>query len=218
MTEYTPHLSAGSFGVMPTFGLTVTAQSPDPRFAITVNGFGGAGNLNYTDHQIINSAVAYHMRREDGSIQLEYTPHESNVTFVGGVRYVDLQIRERGTVVTFASNYEDKMTVAEIGARIAGRVTPGSHHILSAQALVGFGYGTYNENTTGLTPLSKNGFALTGEFSLGYNYLISDRATFGLRGRAFIFQTGGSGARAPNQFGERSGAALGPELNLSYRF
>ena len=131
-----------------------------------------------------------------------------------------MPFHERGQApIVFASDYHVMMATTEVGFRIGGRMSPDSPHAFSAQMTAGIGYGTYNEHTTGLAPLSINNLAMTGEIAFGYTYLMTDQLSLGVRARGFLYAIQGDQAGRPlNQFGEHAGGAFGPEFNFTYRF
>ncbi|HLZ84261.1 MAG TPA: hypothetical protein VKQ54_11900 [Caulobacteraceae bacterium] len=215
---FIPHLTASSYGAMNVGGATVFLVAPDPRFAVSGNVMIGNGDVHYIDAQRTGSLLAYNIQRYDGSVEVVYTPRESSIRFIGGVRYVYLKFHEQNQQIAFDSHYDNKLLVAEFGALLLAKLTPESRHEFSAQALAGVGYGSYGENTTGTGMVSTSGLGLTGEFSLGYSYRVSSRLGLGVRGRLFLFVTQPYGGRLKNQFGERAGLAVGPELKLDYAF
>ena len=219
---FIPHLGElGNTNIMPSVGLSVVLQKPTSPFSFSATYFYGEANTTYVDRQITFSKLNYTAVRSDAVGYIEYTPDESNITFLAGLRYVYMPFHERGqTPVVFASNYDVMIGTTELGFRIGGRMEfPGSPHAFSAQMTAGIGYGIYNEHTTGLAPLSLNNWATTGEIAFGYTYLMTDQLSLGVRARGFLYRIqGDQNGRPSNQFGEHSGAAFGPELNLTYRF
>jgi hypothetical protein len=218
---FIPHLGElGNTNVMPSVGLSVVLQKPTSPFSFNATYFFGEANTTYIDHQITFSKLNYTATRSDAAGYIEYTPNESNITFLAGLRYVYMPFHERGQApVVFASNYDVNIGTTEVGFRIGGRMSAGSPHAFTAQMTAGVGYGAYNEHTTGLAPLSINNWATTGEIAFGYTYLMTDQLSLGVRARGFLYRIqGDQNGRPPNQFGEHSGAAFGPEFNLTYRF
>lgn len=218
---FIPHL--GQFGytdVMPSFGVSLALQKPTSPLSFSATYFFGQANTTYFDRQITFTQMNYSATRSDLVGYLEYSPNESNVTFLAGARYVFMPFRERAVLpVAFGSNYDVTMVTTEIGIRLAGRISPGSNHAFSAQLTAGVGMGSYDERTTGLAPLSINNLATTAEFAFGYTYLWTDHLSMGARVRGFLYGIrGDQPGRPPNQFGEHAGGAFGPEVNLTYRF
>jgi hypothetical protein len=226
-TEYTPHLDSSGFGEMTVGGLSITEQTPDQRFTFNAIAYYGAGSLDYQNHQVVPAfpevtytTMNYHAERTDVALNVGYTPHGSNVTLIGGVRYGELQVRESSTVAPFTSNYTDRLPLLEIGARIAGKLTPDSRHEMYAQVTGGLGPCSYTERTTSLTPISSNQLGGEYEGAIGYSYILSNHIQLGARAHVLFFTTELSGpqSRPANQFGERAGVTGGPELNLTYKF
>jgi hypothetical protein len=217
---FVPHVGEfGNTSVMPSGGLSVVLQKPTSQFSFSATYFFGEAETTYVDRQITFSRLNYTAIRSDAVGYVEYTPNESNVTFLAGLRYVFMPFHERGQApVVFASDYDVTMATTELGFRIAGRASPGSPHAFSAQITGGLGYGAYDEHTTGLAPLSIDNLAMTGELAFGYTYLMTDQLSLGARIRGFLYSIIDQAGRPPNQFGERSGGAFGPEFNLTYRF
>lgn len=218
---FVPHL--GEFGytsVMPSAGLSVVLQKPTSPLSFSATYFFGEADVTYVDRQITFSRLNYTAIRSDAAGYIEYTPDESNITFLAGLRYVYMPFRERAQApVVFTSNYDVSIATAEVGFRIAGRMSAGSPHAFSAQITAGLGYGAYSERTTGLAPLDINNLALTGEIAFGYTYLMTDHLSFGARVRGFLYEIqGNQPGRPANQFGEHAGGAFGPEVNFTYRF
>jgi len=132
---FIPHL--GEFGytsVMPSVGLSIVLQNPTSPLSFSATYFFGEANTTYVDRQITFSRLNYTASRSDATGYVEYTPNESNVTLLAGLRYVYMTFHERGQVpVVFASDYDVMMATTEIGFRIAGRMSSGSPHAFSAQ-------------------------------------------------------------------------------------
>jgi hypothetical protein len=222
---FIPHL--GQLGtqfanVMPSYGVSWALQKPGSSFSFSGAYFYGQAHISYIDRQITGSEMDYSATRSDLLGYVEYMPNQSNVTFLAGLRYVHMPFYEKSLPsypFTFVSKYELTMTTFEVGVRIAARTGLDSKHALSAQATVGVGLGNYEEHTTGLTPIAISGnLAETAEFALGYTYLWTESFSLGARVRAFLFKIDAEGGRPPNMFGERVGAAFGPEINATYRF
>lgn len=219
---FTPHVVGGlsDFLTLPNYGGTVFVRTPDPRFVFSGHFFRGETDTTYRNLQSIGppQTLNYHVDRTDAYGYLEYTPTESNISFLVGLRSLRLNFEEKARAPTvFTSNYEVDAVVVEVGARIAGKISRDSRHSLTAQIVGGYGRGSYSERTTGLTPLSEDYPVTSIEFAGGYTYRATDKMDIGLRLRGFTFATYGED-RTGNQFGERSGGGYGPELNATVHF
>jgi hypothetical protein len=218
-TEYVPHLESSSFGQMTVGGLTLSERAPDQRYTLTATAYYGSGGLLYVDSQITHAPTNYQATRTDVPLRVDYRPRESNVTFIYGLRYANLDVHESSEGGAFTSHYTDRMELVEIGARIVGRLNPESRSEMYAQVTAGLGRGSYNEQTTTLMPIHYNGLGGAAEWAIGYSFTASSHFQVSARAHLFLFSTALNltGGRPSNQYGERAGLTLGPEINITYK-
>ena len=211
---------------MGTLGASVTVRNPDNRFGITGTIMSGNGKGNY-DFNGGSTAVggapnnyAYELKRREFALQLEYTPRETGVTFIGGYHRFDIKnpesltnARPGNSEVNFLRN---KISAAEIGLRLASRLGAESKHAVSAQLMLGVGKGRFTldqrevfrpfTNTNSINA-KKTGYLA--DFALGYNYFLSRRISLGTRARAYVIYV--SHPDSDPVF------AVVPEFNISFR-
>lgn len=214
-TLFVPH-QGESYETMTSYGGTAMFAAPDSRFAIVGEYFTGEASTRYQRTNVYD----YEATRQDGSLRLEYTPEQSTVTFIGGIRSIKMDFEENAVApVDVHSEYDVSILGGELGVRIVGRINPESRHLLSAQITGYVGQGEYNEITTGadVTNINTSETALaTGvEFAGGYTMFASNSLAIGARVRGFVYQLYIDDIP---RFGEFVGYGWGPELNASIRF
>lgn len=214
-TLFAPH-QGQSYETMTSYGGTAMFEAPDSRFAIVGEYFLGEASTTYRRTYMFD----YDVSRQDGSVHLEYTPDQSTVTFIGGVRSVKMEFEEDALApVDIHSDYDVSILGAELGVRIVGRISPESRHLLSAQITGYVGQGEYNEITTGADHAninaSETALATGIEFAGGYTMFATNSVAIGARVRGFVYQLYIDDIP---RLGEFVGYGWGPELNVSLNF
>lgn len=214
-TLFVPH-QGESYETMTSYGGTAMFEAPDSRFAVVGEYFTGEASTTYQRTNMFD----YDVSRQDGSVRLEYTPDQSTVTFIGGVRSVKMEFEEDALApVDIHSDYDISILGAELGVRIVGRISPESPHLLSAQITGYVGQGEYNEITTGADVAnintSETALATGIEFAGGYTMFATNSVAIGARVRGFVYQLYIDDIP---RFGEFVGYGWGPELNVSLHF
>jgi hypothetical protein len=202
-------------------GASIAARSPDGRIGITATYLFGRGSGTYHFHTGPRSgSFEYRGNRREMALLGEFTPAETNVTLIGGYHRFTAKAREallNGGADHEANDYHFAIDAAELGLRLASRLTAQSRHAVSAQFSAGVGLGHYRANEDSLIGgvartrvRDQDAVGYIGDIALGYNYFLTDRLTVGARGRGYLFYV--------QAIGSYPIFAVTPELNFSFRF
>lgn len=212
---------AGGDGLenMNNVGASVSIRNPDQKFGISALYLQGTGKGDYDFSPTSN--YRYKLKRREFALQGEFTPRETGVTFIAGFHNFNIKNNEFLTNPLPGNSevnaYQYKISVAEVGVRLASRLGANSPHSLSAQFMGGIGRGrakfneveVFNGFTNSFT-LNDKGSGYYGEVALGYNVFLSRHISLGARARGYVFDIDVAGAKTVY--------ALAPELNFSFRF
>lgn len=217
---FLPTTDADGLESMPTFGGTVTVREPSSRFGVTATYMTGSAKGVYTyDDGFFTGDYDYRAKRRELALQLEYTPAQTGVTFIGGYHRFsatnDEVLLNQPAGRSEVGSYRVSVDAAEFGIRIASRLGANSRHSVSAQFMGGVGDGHYKANvveTFGgvptITTIDQKGTGYLGDVALGYNYFVTDNISFGARARGYVFGVSDGNTTF----------AVAPELNASIRF
>lgn len=217
---FLPTTEADGLESMPSYGGTITVRDPSSRFGITGTYMTGNAKGVYTyDDGAFTGDYDYDAKRREMALQLEFTPAQTGVTFIGGYHRFSARNNEvllnPGVGNGEVGDYRVSVNAAEIGLRIASRLGANSRHSVSAQFMGGVGSGRYKSTVVetfggapSTTSVAKKGTGYLGDVALGYNYFLTDNFSIGARGRGYVFGVSGGNTTF----------AVAPELNLSVRF
>jgi hypothetical protein len=217
---FLPTTEADGLESMPSYGGTITVRDPSSRFGITGTYMTGSAKGVYTyDDGGFTGDYGYNAKRRELALQLEFTPAQTGVTFIGG--YHRFSARNNETLLDpgvgngEVGDYRVSVNAAEVGLRIASRLGANSRHSVSAQFMGGVGSGRYKANVAETfggvattTNVTKKGTGYLGDVALGYNYFLTDNFSIGTRARGYVFGVSGGNTTF----------AVAPEINASIRF
>ncbi len=218
---FLPDADADGLEGLVSAGASVALRSPDGRLGITATYLFGRGSGTYGFHTGPRSgSFAYRGNRREFALLGELNPEETNVTLIGGYHRFTARAREsllNGGADHETNDFHFAIDAAELGLRLASRLTAQSRHAVSAQFSAGVGLGHFRANEDSLiggvarTRLrDENAIGYLGDIALGYNYFLTDRLTVGARGRGYLFYVEATGSYPI--------FAVTPELNFSFRF
>lgn len=212
---------------MSTYGGTVSVREPSQRFGFSATYLTGTKkNARYTldDEEFGgtgDSLYDYDIKRRELQLHFEYTPRDTGVTLLAG--YHRLSVSSDETLAnpdpgeSEANSFRNRINAAEVGLRLASRLSANSAHSVSAQLLLGVGNGRYRSNesftsggVTDATVRTEKGTGYLGDIAFGYNVFLTRFLSVGVRARAYAFYIDADDA-------DPILAAI-PEANISLRF
>lgn len=203
------------------YGGTLSVRRGRGRLGLEVTGLFASsdGDLENQNAPGGFSQYDYETQRFETSGHIVYRPEgASNIAFLTGLRVVDYESSVfTDNQVNNEYSLDNQLILGEVGLRMTALAAPGSRHAFVTNALLGAGVGTVDEasETNSIDGRvfddERNALALNVEFAVGYNFVVSQKATIGARLRGVV---GGV-----DIFGEGDiSQAFGPEVNVSYRF
>ena len=202
---YITSLDAGAYAETATGvlgGLSLTFGPAGGNWDISLNALDGSGDSDFSS--LAESPFAgwaqsgeYEFDRADYEILYRY-------------RLVDLEETYTGDIDGLLETETNELSFLEFALGFSTQASEGSKHGVFGNLLLGFGSFDYLSDEVGVGTIEDDGSAILADANVGYQYLMSRKASFSARYRVIAVQSNGEETE--------SSLVHGPEIAFTFRF